>query len=112
MNGKLFYRTTYGAFQAQSGNFKQSHFIPCNPAVTAFVGTTPIVVHIEAGEGTHLALQTNPAFHTMALLVAGSKLCAACVAALGGYGIKADDTMWSAGKKLAANHPELKPSRF
>jgi hypothetical protein len=112
MTSKLFYRTTYADHQAQAANFKQSHFIPCDPTVTTFLPATPIVVHVEADEGTHLALENNPAFHTMALLVSGSTLCALCVTALAAYGVTTGDTMWAAGKKLAAIHPELRPSRF
>jgi hypothetical protein len=112
ITSKLFYRTTFGDHQAQAANFKQSHFIPCNPTVTAFISTTPIVTQIEADEGTHLALQANAAFHTMALLVAGSTICALCVTALSAYGLTAADNMWTAGKKLAAIHPELRPTRF
>jgi hypothetical protein len=112
ITSKLFYRTTYADHQAQAANFKQSHFIPCDPSVTAFVDSTPIVAQIEGSEGTHLNLEQNPNFHTMALLVAGSTLCAACVTALGAYGIVAADTMWLASKKLAAVHPELRATRF
>lgn len=112
INSKLFYRTTYADHQTQVANFKQSHFIACDPTVTTFVDSTPIVVQIEADEGTHLALEANAAFHTMSLLVAGTTLCAACVAALSAYGITAADNMWTCGKKLAAIHPELRPTRF
>jgi hypothetical protein len=109
---KLFYRTTYGDHQAHYQNFRQSHFIPCDPTVTAFVNSTPIVIQVEADERTHLALESNPAFHTMSLLVSGSTMCPACVTELSAYGITATDTMWTAGKKLAAVNPELKPTRF
>ncbi len=109
---KLYYRTTYSQWQLQTGNFMQSHFIPCDPTVTTFVNSTPIVVQIEASEGTHLSLEGDPNFHTMSLLIAGTPLCSACVAALSARGITSTDTMWTAGKKLAAIHPGLKPSRF
>jgi hypothetical protein len=112
ITSKLFYRTTFGQHQANCQNFKQSHFMPCDPTVTTFVDATPIVTQIEADEGTHLALQANTAFHTMALLVAGTTLCAACVTALGAYNITATDNMWTAAKKLALVHPELRPTRF
>lgn len=112
MTSKLFYRTTVADHNSQASNFKQSHYIPCDATVTNFVDSTPIVVQIEASEGTHLALESNEAFHTMSLLVSGSTLCSLCVTALAAYGITAADNMWTAGKKLAAIHPELRPARF
>jgi hypothetical protein len=117
MTSKLYYITTYGAHQAQAANFKQSHFIPCDPTSfimngNKFVRTTPVVVQIEADEGVHLKLESNPAFHTMSLLVAGTVLCSGCVTALSAYGIVATDNMWLAAKKLGAVHPGLKPTRF
>lgn len=112
MINKLFYRTTYADHQANYQSFRQSHFIPCDPTVTTFLPSTPIVAHVEADEGIHVSLETNPNFHTMALLVAGSTLCALCVAALSGYGVVTGDTMWTSGKKLGAIHGGLKPSRF
>jgi hypothetical protein len=112
ITSKLFYRCTYADHQTQAANFKQSHFVPCDPTVTTFVDSTPIVVQVEASEGTHLSLENDPAWHTMALLVAGSTLCAACVTALAAYGIVSTDTMWLASKKLAAVHPELRATRF
>jgi hypothetical protein len=112
ITSKLFYRTTYADHQAQAANFKQSHFIPTDPTVTTFVDSTPIVVQVEASEGTHLALEGNPNFHTMSLLVSGTPLCSACVTALSAYGITASDNAWTCGKKLSAIHPELRPTRF
>lgn len=112
LNSKLFYRTTFGDHEAQAANFKQSHWIPSDPSVTTVVPTTEIVVQIEADEGTHLALESHPNFHAMSLLVSGSTLCAACVAALAAYGITAADNMWNCGKKLGQIHPGMKPSRF
>jgi hypothetical protein len=109
---KLFYRTTYGDHEANCQGFRQSHFIPCDPTVTTFVNSTPIVAQIEADESTHRALESNAAFHTMSLLVSGSTMCPACVIALSAYGITSTDNMWTAGKKLSAVHPELKPTRF
>jgi hypothetical protein len=112
ITSKLFYRTTYGDHQAEAANFRQSHFIPCDPTVTTFVASTPIIVQIEASEGTHLSLEGNAAFHTMSLLVSGSTMCAACVTALSAYGVTATDNMWTAAKRLSAIHPELRATRF
>jgi hypothetical protein len=112
MNSKLYYRTIYSEWMAQAGKLIQSHGIPCDPTVTEFVDTTPIVCQIEASESVHLALESNPNFHTMSLLVSGSTLCPACVTALSAYGITASDNAWTCGKKLAAIHPELRPTRF
>ena len=109
---KLFYRTTLGDLQTQTANFHGSHFIPCDPTVTTFVDSTPIVVQVEADDSIHLALESNPAFHTMSLLVAGTTLCTDCAAALSAYSITSTDNMWTAGKKLGAVHSGLKPTRF
>jgi len=117
MTTKVFYRMTHGEWKAQTANFFQSHLIPCDPtsfilAGNKFKSSTPVVVYVEASEGTHLALEANPAVHVMSLLIAGTPLCSECVASLSAYGIVAGDNMWVASKKLAAIHPGLRASRF
>jgi hypothetical protein len=112
MNSRLYYRTTYGQWKSQAANFVQSHLIPCSPADTTFLDATPVVVYVEASEGSHMALESDQAWHQMSLLVSGSTLCSACVASLSSYGITSQDNMFNAGKKLGATSPGLKPSRF
>lgn len=112
MTPKLFYRTTFGQHNADCQTFRSSHFIACDPTVTSFDDSTPIVVQIEGSEVLHSSLQENAQYHTMALLVAGSTLCPDCVSALSGYGIVSTDTMWTGAKKLGAVHAGLKPTRF
>jgi hypothetical protein len=112
ISSKLYYRSTLGAHNAQCQNFMQSHWIPCDPTTVVVDDSTEIVCQIEGAESLHLALEQNPNFHTMSLLVAGTPLCSACVTALSGYGITAQDNAWTCGKKLAAIHIELRPTRF
>jgi hypothetical protein len=117
MNSRLYYRTTYGEWKAQSANFVASHLIPTDPTSFAqgfgkFVKETEVVVQVEASEGTHLSLESNPAWHVMSLLVAGTPLCPECVSSLAAYGITAADNMWTCAKKLAAIHPGLRATRF
>lgn len=112
MNSKLYYRTTYSKWLSQTANFLSSHLIPCDPTTVTFVDTTPVVLIVETSEGGHTALESDPAWHTMSLLISGNTLCAECVSALSSYGILSTDNMFNAGKKLAAIHPELRPTRF
>lgn len=109
---KLYYRCMLGDHDAQAATFSASHWVPCDPSVTTPDDSTEIVCQIEGSEALHLSLEQNQNFHTMSLLVSGSTLCQACVSALSSYGITAQDTAWTCGKKLGAIHPGLKPSRF
>jgi hypothetical protein len=111
MLSKIYYRTTLGAHNAQCQNFVGSHWIPCSPTAT-ISDSTEILVQIEASEGAHDSLSSDPGFHTLSLLVAGTPLCSACVSALSSYGIVAGDSMYVAARKLSAISPGLKPTRF
>jgi hypothetical protein len=112
ISSKLYYRSTLGAHNAQCQNFMQSHWIPCDPTTVVVDDSTEIVCQIEGSESLHLSLESDPNCHTMSLLVSGTTLCPGCVTALSAYQITSSDNMWSAGKKLAAIHIELRPTRF
>ena|ERR1700722_764522 len=111
-SSKAYYRMTLGTHNSLCQNFLQSHWIPCDPAITNPTDTTEIVTYVEGGETTHLSLEDNPDVHAMSLILAGTTLCAACQTTLSSRGITSVDTMYTAGLKLAATLPTLRPSRF
>jgi hypothetical protein len=111
ITSKIYYRMSLGTHNSLCQNFSQSHCLPCDPSA-AITDDTEIVTYIEGREDTHFALEDNPAVHVMSLILAGTTLCSACQAALNGRGITSTDTMYTAGTKLAAILPTLRPSRF
>lgn len=110
-SSKAYYRMTLGTHNSLCQNFLQSHWVPCDPSAT-ITDDTEIVTYLEGGETTHLSLEDNPDVHAMSLILAGTTLCAACQTALASRGITSVDTMYTAGLKLAAILPTLKPTRF
>jgi hypothetical protein len=112
MQSKAYYRMSLGTHNSLCQNFSQSHWVPCDAAISTPTDSTEIFTYVEGSEGTHLSLGDNPAVHAVSLLILGTPLCSECVAALSSYGITAQDTAWTCGKKLGAVHPGLKPSRF
>ena len=112
MIGKAYYRMTLGTHNSLCHTFLQSHWLPCDPAVTAPDDSTEIVTYVEGRETTHLSLEDNPAVHVMSSLIFGSPLCSACCSALSGRGIQTGDAMYVAGQKLSAILSTLRPTRF
>jgi hypothetical protein len=127
MTGKLYYRTTIAAWQRHAHRFAASHWIAlgqgtapqensASPTVadaqTPSEDATQILALIEADEGTHLALEDDPAFEPLPHPLAQTPISAATQSALALHGVPPGATMFDAAESLARVHPLLRHRVF
>ena len=106
MTGKAYYITTLGDWRRQAARFAHSHYMLLDESA----GT--IITVVEADEGTHLALEDDPAFEALPHPLAQRPVSAAAQAALAPHGVALGATTFDAAEALARLHPLLKHRVF
>jgi hypothetical protein len=140
MTGKAYYITTVADWQRHAPRCASSHYIvldpdgrhsersapvpetvvfadPANPPAHAveeslFASGTKILLLVEADEGAHLALESDPAFEALPHPLAQRPISAAAQSALAPHGVPAGATTFDAAEALARVHPLLKHRIF
>lgn len=119
MTGKLYYRTTLPAWQRHAHHFAASHWIALGQGIAPSTDSahppedsTPILVLIEADEGTHLALEDDPAFEPLPHPLAQKPISPATQSALALYGVAPGATTFDAAEVVARVHPFLRHRVF
>jgi hypothetical protein len=116
MTGKAYYMTTLGDWQRHAARFANSHFIALDPRAAdgnaVPDGDAKILVLIEADEGVHLALESNPAFEGLPHPLAQKPISDAAQSALEPHGVAPGATTFDAAEAVARVHPLLRHRVF
>jgi len=114
MTGKCYYRTTLVAWRRHAGRFANSHWLALNSGAPPD-DATPILVLVEADEGAHLALESDPVFEALPHPLAQKPVSDATRAALAASPVGAvapGATTFDAAEAAARVHPLLRQRVF
>jgi hypothetical protein len=106
MTGKAYYITTLADWQRHASRCATSHYVVLDTP------TAQILILVEADEGAHLALESDPAFEALPHPLAQRPISAAAQSALAPRGVAAGATTFDAAEALARVHPLLKHRVF
>ena len=116
MTGKSYYITTLGEWQRHAARFANSHFIALDSRVGGENATpgvdAKILVLIEADEGVHLSLESEPAFEALPHPLAQKPISDAAQSALAPHGVAPGATTFDAAEVMARVHPLLRHRVF
>jgi hypothetical protein len=117
MTGKSYYITTLGDWHRHAARFANSHWIALNSRAPNENPALPnadakILVLIEADEGVHLALESEPAFEALPHPLAQKPISDAAQSALAPHGVAPGATTFDAAEALARVHPLLRHRVF
>jgi hypothetical protein len=110
MTGKAYYITTLADWRHHAPRFVHSHYVVLDVAPGESVAK--ILALVEADEGAHLALESDPAFEALPHPLAQRPISAAAQSALAPHGVPAGATTFDAAETLARVHPLLKHRVF
>jgi hypothetical protein len=125
MTGKAYYLTTLGALQRHSARLNASHWLALVPngapvpaidepdaSAIALPETAQILALIEADEGAHLTLESDPDFQALPHPLAQRPISTAVQQALAPYGVAPGATTFDAAEVVAQFHPLLRHRVF
>lgn len=121
MTGKAYYLTTLGDWQRHAGRVANSHWLALEAGVESeaapahartISAATRILVLIEADEGAHHALESDPAFQQLPHPLSQQPIGVAAEAALASLGVAPGATTFDAAEAAARVHPLLRHRVF
>ena len=110
MHGRTYYLTTLDAWQRSSPRFASSHFAHADPSAgsLAVPGATMILAFVEADEGVHNALASDPEWEPLPHPLSNKLVSARVAAALAAHGVATDANTFDVAEAISRAHPILR----
>jgi hypothetical protein len=136
MTGKRYYVTTFGDWKRRAASFANSHWFllegtvgessagtperaegsnemdRCTPGTGEIAASTPILVLVEADEGTHGALEDDSSFDPLPHPLSQKPISHAAQSALAPHGVAPGTSTFDATETMARVHPLLRHRVF
>jgi hypothetical protein len=105
--GRSYYLTSLDAWQRSSSRFTSSHFAHANPAAPGPSNASLILAFVEADEGVHNALSSDPEWEALPHPMSNKPVSVRVAAALVSHGVTAGATTFDVADAVARAHPIL-----